>query len=157
MEVNPIWILLTRLADTSVIMFFSGVVVLFFLFKGHLRVIGRFLLVLLGTQLVVQLLKISTKVPRPDIGLVEAVGYAFPSGHAATAVAFYGFLGLWLSRKMDNWWFFYILAGLSFLIGVSRIALGVHTLFQVAVGWLIGWLFVWGVEEYRKAKFDKKV
>jgi membrane-associated phospholipid phosphatase len=95
-------------------------------------------------QLLVHLLKITFKVPRPDTALVELNSYAFPSGHAAGAAfmvtTIYLYLLVHLRPKLR-----FGLTALFLLIAViiawSRVALHVHTLDQIAVGFGIGILW----------------
>jgi undecaprenyl-diphosphatase len=81
---------------------------------------------------------------RPDdvIPLIQQGGYAFPSGHSVTSMAFYGLL-LFLvqtrmaDRKKANA-FSAVLILLIALIGPSRIYLGVHYPTDVLAGWMVG-------------------
>ncbi len=81
---------------------------------------------------------------RPDdvIPLIQQGGYAFPSGHSVTSMAFYGLL-LFLvqtrmaDRKKANA-FSVVLILLIALIGPSRIYLGVHYPTDVLAGWMVG-------------------
>lgn len=69
---------------------------------------------------------------------------SFPSGHAAIAIALYGFIlfTIWQHDKHHLRNPFIIgLFILILLIGVSRLYLGVHYLSDVLVGYVIG--FVW--------------
>ena len=90
-----------------------------------------------------QFLKLAFRIPRPwvrdpDFTIVEsaregASGYSFPSGHTQTAVGVYGGLarsgGGWLRRAA---------LVLAVLIPVSRLYLGVHTIWDVGVSAVIG-------------------
>ena len=69
---------------------------------------------------------------------VEATNYSTPSGHAQNSAAFYG----WLSGKLRRWWMLLVSTILVFLIGISRVYLGVHYLGDVLLGWGIGILMV---------------
>ena len=63
-------------------------------------------------------------------------GYSFPSGHAASSAALYGGFA-WEIRKR---WAIFISVILVLLIGVSRVAVGVHYPTDVLAGWGIGLL-----------------
>ena len=63
-------------------------------------------------------------------------GYSFPSGHAATAVSMYGSI----AREIRKRWTVFIAVILSLLIGVSRVAVGVHYPTDVLAGWAVGLL-----------------
>jgi membrane-associated phospholipid phosphatase len=65
--------------------------------------------------------------------------FGLPSGHAQTAATVWG----WLAVEIKKRWFTVAALILTFLIGLSRIYLGVHFLSDVLLGWLIGGLLVW--------------
>ena len=103
--------------------------------------------VLLAATLFTDLVKDYIARPRPGVDpLVAASGYSFPSGHSLSSAATYGLIGLvvWRSslplvvRRLA------VVIGvmLPFLIGLSRIALGVHYPSDVLGGWLAGIAFV---------------
>ena len=92
---------------------------------------------------------------RPSIvpHLREVASESFPSGHALTSAAVFLTLGVLLMRVSERRWTkFYLLAvamAATFLVGLSRIFLGVHYPTDVLAGWLIGlsWALVcWIVE-----------
>jgi undecaprenyl-diphosphatase len=79
------------------------------------------------------IIKSAVQRPRPSDTrrLIEATGYAMPSGHAmrSFASAFY------LQKKLPYKWLIWVLA---FLISLSRIFTGAHYPSDVLVGALIG-------------------
>ena len=96
-----------------------------------------------ATQAVVTLVKVIVERARPDSAeaLATAGGYAFPSGHSATAVALYGALALIVARHGDARVRRAAIAAavaLSVLVGVTRVYLGVHYPTDVLAGWLLG-------------------
>lgn len=84
--------------------------------------------------------------PRPVEAVLLEHSYAFPSGHATIAVAFYGYLAYLLIRGVESWrWRVNLLfgfTGLILLIGLSRMVLGVHYLSDVLGGYLIGGMWL---------------
>jgi membrane-associated phospholipid phosphatase len=90
------------------------------------------------------LLKFGFQSPRPFwstskvVGLVEANGFGFPSGHAQSAASNWGLLAASLKGKWIKW----LAAVIIILIGLSRVILGVHFLHDVMVGWIIGFLLL---------------
>lgn len=69
-----------------------------------------------------------------DIYNISAQGYSFPSGHSMNSAIVYGSLGAYSRKKVLT-----VLAFvLPFLIGLSRIVVGVHYPTDVIVGWLVG-------------------
>jgi membrane-associated phospholipid phosphatase len=90
-------------------------------------------------------LKLAFHGPRPywvsaDVKPMAAeTSFGVPSGHAQTAGSVWGTMA---SRLRKTW--AWIVAGvIIFLIGLSRIYLGVHFPHDVLAGWLIGGLLLW--------------
>ena len=87
---------------------------------------------------------------RPPLSgaLAAADGYAFPSGHAATAAAAFGVMAFLCAGPMRSWaGRMAVCAGaamLTTLVGISRVYLGVHWTTDVLGGWAFGvlWLAV---------------
>lgn len=99
--------------------------------------IGILLLVSGGTNFLLKLLFhsprphwVSTKVKN----LISAADFGFPSGHAQNASSLWGYIALEIKRK----WLRISVILIIFLIGLSRIILGVHFLHDVLGGWMIG-------------------
>jgi len=102
----------------------------------------------------------STNIPGSDHGFVEP-DYGFPSGHAQTAVSFWGHVGYEFKDKYE-----YkniqivpvIMSILIFLIAISRIIIGVHDLQDIIGGLLLGigflLLFMY-IEPYLTEQFNK--
>ncbi|MFC4145187.1 phosphatase PAP2 family protein [Micromonospora mangrovi] len=85
--------------------------------------------------------------PVVDVPITHAPGNSFPSGHALGSFVAYGALLLVFLPAMAPRWrrpAIAIVAVLVFLIGLTRIALGVHFVSDVLGGWLLGavWLGV---------------
>ena len=85
---------------------------------------------------------------RPDLlaPLVTESGYSFPSGHAALGMVGWGILAVLISRsRLPRAARAGIVAGIAvlvFLIGVSRVYLGVHYPTDVIAGWVLGGVVV---------------
>jgi membrane-associated phospholipid phosphatase len=69
-------------------------------------------------------------------------GPAFPSGHAQNALMFWGAIALKVHRK----WFTAFAVLLIFMIGFSRLYLGLHWPLDVIGGWAIGGALLFGFE-----------
>lgn len=65
--------------------------------------------------------------------------FGIPSGHAQNSVALWGIMAAAVRRP----WAWTAALLLSFLIGISRIYLGVHFIHDVVVGWLLGGALLW--------------
>ena len=71
--------------------------------------------------------------------------FGLPSGHAQTAASVWG----WLTIEIKKRWFTIIALIVIFLIGFSRLYLGVHFLTDVLLGWLLGGLLVWAFSAWK--------
>ncbi len=84
------------------------------------------------------LLKLAIANPRPDSSYwyqgVEETNYSTPSNHAQLSSTMYS----WFSLKIKTWWILILSIVLTFLIGISRVYLGVHYLEDVLIGWGVG-------------------
>ena len=103
------------------------------------RLAFRFLLILLAGDFLGSSLKLFWHQPRPYwLGGVKAIGsdafYGLPSTHALNSMGGWGFLAAnWRNRLFTAF-----AAILIFLIGYSRLYLGVHFPHDVLLGWLLG-------------------
>jgi membrane-associated phospholipid phosphatase len=111
--------------------------------------LGTLLTAVGGGTLLNGILKSIFSRPRPDFmnALYLETSYSFPSGHAMTAVFAYGAIAYLIAGSVTNRkWRAALYAStalLAFLIGFSRLYLGVHYLTDVLAGWAAGiaWLF----------------
>jgi membrane-associated phospholipid phosphatase len=105
---------------------------------------------LFGAMLLNTAAKHAVARPRPAAAwmAVSASGFAFPSGHATESTAVYGLLATLFAktgtrRRAKLGW---LTIGLliPFLVGVSRVYLGVHWPTDVLAGWALGsaWLAI---------------
>ncbi len=114
--------------------------------KSHY--IWPLVLSIIGNTATIYILKHLIARPRPIGGFLVESGYAFPSGHTASALLLYGFLlYVYMSYQHDKQKLRAIQIGcvlLILLIGVSRLYLGVHFLSDVLAGYVVGafWLLV---------------
>lgn len=98
------------------------------------------------------MLKFTMFQPRPywvstDVKAWSAeTSFGIPSGHAFHAAAVWGML----AANLRSRWGKIILFVVIFLIGFSRIFLGMHFISDVLLGWLLGALLVWGYLKLEK-------
>ena len=148
-SVGPAWVEeavrdVTALGSIIVVVILSGAVL------GYLLMLGRrgpALLVLIsvaGGTALNDLLKYIFARPRPDLVLhtTQVFSSSFPSGHAAVSAVVYLTLGALLARDAPSVAAkIYVMAVailIVFLVGVSRVFLGVHYPTDVLAGWCIG-------------------
>ena len=104
----------------------------------------RFLGIFMLGSFLQQALKAAFMIPRPWIidptfqavanAIPAASGYSFPSGHTLTACITLGGLAMLIKKK----WAYACALILTLLVAFSRMYLGVHTLLDVSVGFLLG-------------------
>ncbi len=147
--IGPAWLQImfrdiTPLGGYAVVMLISLAVIGYLLMDGK-RAAALWVLVSVGGGAVLSnLLKLAIERPRPDLvaRLVEVNTTSFPSGHATLAAVTYLTLGALLSRvearRRAKIYVLTVAVGLTFLIGVSRIYLGVHWPTDVLAGWCVG-------------------
>jgi membrane-associated phospholipid phosphatase len=120
--------------------------VLALFFIGKKRVALELLCIFAISRLFVFVTKALIDAPRPywiDDAVIAYASHAssgMPSGHAFMAVVIFG----WLWFRHPRSLILSLGAGtIIFLIGLSRVYLGVHYPSQVLVGWACGGLFLW--------------
>ena len=125
---------------------------------------------LLITLYLNELLKNFFKDPRPSTnvdpdkitaenpaGLIET-SYGLPSGHTSSAVGYWGYLAYHFKDKPKSLVVPIIMAIIVFLVGISRMIIGVHDLQDVVGGFALGFsallLFIY-LEPIVSAQFNK--
>lgn len=83
---------------------------------------------------------------RADINDIAAQGYSFPSAHSMNSVVIYGSLYSLIQKKIIR----VLTVILPVLIGLSRVALGVHYPTDVLAGWGLGLLILFLVPYVQK-------
>jgi len=147
--VGPPWVEeavrdITALGSIIVVVILSGAVIFYLLLLGRRGPALLLLISLAGGTALNDLLKYIFDRPRPDLVLHNAQVFtsSFPSGHAAVSAVVYLTLGALLAREAPSIAVkIYVMAVamfLVFLIGVSRIFLGLHYPTDVLAGWCIG-------------------
>jgi undecaprenyl-diphosphatase len=134
----------TALGGITVLVLVIGVAAGFLLINRAYHAVWVVLSASLGGLLVSVLLKGLFRRPRPDLvpHLVDAGLSSFPSGHTMNSATVYLTLGLLLaqvssSRRLKAY-LLAVAALLTFLVGVSRVYLGVHYPTDVLGGWSAG-------------------
>lgn len=105
-----------------------------------------FVLCVSGSAVTTWILKNVFERVRPDTALYTEPLFSFPSGHATTALALYGFIALFFALRVRRMWLsvfgsvFFV--SLAVVVGVSRLYLGVHYASDVVAGFAVAlaWL-----------------
>jgi membrane-associated phospholipid phosphatase len=119
---------------------------------------------MLGAAILNTTLKLTFKRPRPVpfFNLLAPESFSFPSGHSLASFCFFGALATILAARIHNrtihitvWT---IASVLVFLIGLSRIYLGVHYTTDVIAGFTAAliWILTVGFVERRITSFRKQ-
>lgn len=135
---------ITALGSSTILTIIVLFVVLYLAFKKEIRSIIFVLTAAIGGGVLVQILKFLFARPRPEIvpQLVSEISMSFPSGHSAMSAVVYLSLAVLISRieTSKKMRVFFISSALiiTFIVGLSRIYLGVHYPTDVLAGWMIG-------------------
>ena len=143
---TPIMVGITYLGDWQVI---SGLCILFLILQRTRQEWGYPLAIsAVTTTILNRILKHLVQRPRPEeaLHLILQGGYSFPSGHSASSFAFYAMLiyliNVYVENKRTAAILTAMLSVIIFLIGTSRIYLGVHYPTDVLGGWSEGMVVV---------------
>jgi undecaprenyl-diphosphatase len=123
---------------------------LYYLFiRKHRWYSLRVPVVSIGSFVVMSLLKLYFSRARPDDPVYRAaMGFSFPSGHAMSAMTFYGLIIFLVWKNVENtalkWTLTILLIIFIHLIGFSRVYLRVHYASDVIAGFSLGliWLIL---------------
>ncbi|WP_324719092.1 phosphatase PAP2 family protein [Salinimicrobium sp. HB62] len=145
---NNFFQFVTDLGDVYAYIVATTLAAIFFFFKLKNK---KFILQLLGVLILSALANMALKEAfdraRPTIEhMVVVKTLSYPSGHAMSAMAFYGFLiYLVFHIKMSKWLRIFLtllFSALIFFIGLSRIYLGVHFPSDVVGGFTAGLIWI---------------
>lgn len=152
-RVTPVIKVITGIGDTICIVIIT--IICFIIFRDK-KINLSIIINLINSVILNNLLKIIFMRPRPNINvLVQENTYSFPSGHSMISLAFYGYLiyliYYYVSNKNLKWGLICLLSIVIFLIGFSRIYLGVHYVTDVIGGFCfsIAYLIVY-ISIYKK-------
>ncbi len=146
---GPIWLEeavrdISALGSFVVLALFIGFVGIFLLLIRRYKAAYFVLAATLSGAWVSHSLKVFFSRPRPDIVShgTNVLTYSFPSGHSLLSAVVYMTLGALLTelvtRKRLKSYFLLVGLFLTFIVGLSRIYLGVHYPSDVIAGWCVG-------------------
>jgi undecaprenyl-diphosphatase len=151
-DYQPAWLhepvlLLTRLANGETIAIVGALAIGYFTVRRRYGTAATVAITLVGGWGLVEGLKALFDRPRPELRVLDEPGLSFPSGHAFFSLTLYGLLAYLLAReapwgrKRAVWTGVIVLA---FLVGMSRMLLGVHYPSDVAAGFCAAAFWLWG-------------
>jgi len=139
---TKIFNLITKLGNWYI---FIIITLLFLIFKDK-KSFKYISINLMLVTLINQLLKILFQRPRPELNMIAATGYSFPSGHSMVSMAFYGFLIYLILKskhtKLDKIISTIILLFIILGIGFSRVYLGAHYMTDVLAGFTLAIIYL---------------
>ena len=162
MPAGPAWLTkmmvdITALGGVTVLALLVTLVVIYLALRRKFRTAAFVTVSILGGWALSSALKLGIARPRPEVvqHLVEVTDMSFPSGHAMLSAITYLTLGAMLSRLEDRpslrYFFPLVAVFLTFIIGLSRIYLGVHYPTDVLGGWAAG--TVWACASWFVARW----
>ena len=157
---------ITALGSAVVLILLTLLILGFLLMSGRMRVAALIAVATAGGQALNLTLKNAFERARPDsaLHLVEVTSTSFPSGHSMASSIFYLTTGALLARmaprRREKTYFVGAALLITFMIGFSRVYLGVHYPTDVLAGWSAGtaWALVcWFVADWlgRRGKLRK--
>ena len=154
---------ITAMGSAVVLIIMTVLVLVYLMMSGRMRVAALIAVSTAGGQALNLTLKHSFARARPDaaLHLVEVSSTSFPSGHSMASSIFYLTIGALLARtaqrRREKAYFFIAALFITFLIGFSRVYLGVHYPTDVLAGWSAGtaWAMVcWFVADWLGRRGD---
>ena len=138
--------IVTFFGDAGVVLTIAGTLSVILFFRQRWVCILGLWMSIVCSESVTLLGKVFFQRARPTnaLALIQETSYSFPSGHATSAVALYGFIAYLLVRFEKSWpqriFVLVVTIAIIGLIDVSRLYLGVHYLSDVLAGDLVGWI-----------------
>lgn len=156
---------ITALGGGPVLALLTGIVLGYLWARGRWRAGWVLAAGFVGSFLWTAILKAAIDRPRPRLvtHLTEVSSASFPSGHSAMSAATYLALGMLLARAHEQRrvkvYLVCAMAFVVFLVGVSRVYMGVHWPTDVLAGWALGtlwaiaiWTLAWWLESRRATR-----
>jgi undecaprenyl-diphosphatase len=145
--IEPVLFDLTALGGPTVLSLVVLAVIGFLVLQTRYRTAAVIFLTSASGAIASMVLKHTFERPRPSIvpHLRQVVSSSFPSGHAMQSAIVYLTLAAMLmrvaERRLTKLYILAVATLLTFLVGASRVYLGVHYPTDVVGGWILG--FIW--------------
>jgi undecaprenyl-diphosphatase len=160
--IGPEWVQsmvrdVTALGGVIVLLMVVGSVAGFLLLVRRYHMMWLMLVATIGATAINSTIKGMVDRPRPTIvpQLTDVSHESFPSGHSAMSAAVYltlgGLLAQTVSRRRIKLYFIGVAMAVTFMVGFSRICLGVHYPTDVLAGWAVG--LVWALLCWLAARY----
>jgi undecaprenyl-diphosphatase len=155
------FLVFTFMGDSSFILSVTALLGIIFFYKKWFAYFLLFSGTMFGSAVSTSLLKILAHRARPSFSpLIPENAFSFPSGHATLSVAFFGLIAYLSASNVRtrtmrvNIFFVWLFA--VFIIGLSRLYLGVHYPTDILAGYLAGLFFLcFGIGLFER--FAKKI
>jgi undecaprenyl-diphosphatase len=170
-SIGPEWFVglnkdVAALGGFPVLFIFMAIIIIYYNLRKESRRLWRLLFIMVGGCILMLIAKtfFAHDIPDDPIEIVTNSISSFPSGHAMIGTIFYTTLAVTISRRQHSHKTkrFTLISGIVivFLIGVSRILPGNHSVADVFAGWSLGmiWLCLcWILERRIKKRLKEKV
>ncbi len=169
---GPVWLPgvvrdITALGSGAVLAIVVLIVTLYLILLKKYNAVLLVLGATIGGTILVTVIKLIVGRARPNVvpALMTETSLSFPSGHSAMSAVVYLSLAALLARMEFSYkikiYIMTIALLLTFMIGLTRIFLGVHYPTDVLGGWAIGiawatfcWFIAWYLENKKNVKVD---
>lgn len=168
-SIGPEWFVglnkdVAALGGFPVLFIFLAIIIIYYNLRKESRRLWRLLFIMVGGCILMLIAKtfFALEIPDDPIEIITNSISSFPSGHAMMGTIFYTTLAVTISRRQHSHKTkrFTLVSGIViiFLIGVSRILPGNHSVTDVFAGWSLGviWLCLCWILERRVKKQLKK-
>ncbi|MCM3003443.1 phosphatase PAP2 family protein [Priestia koreensis] len=159
-EFTALFVFMSTLGSWKVTGVIGIIICLYLLVKKQNHAASLLAIIYIMSRVLNWIVKELVHRPRPTVEhLVAASSYSFPSGHAMNSMSFFGFilvLILYYQKRSVGRALACILLGIIiFLIGLSRIYVGVHFFTDVLAGFALGFTLVTVFKILLKKKLPK--
>ncbi len=145
------FVLLTKLGDTSTYFILLAPVAIYLIYKRNYKLLFTLFFAVLAATISMKIFKHIFQRERPfEFFVYMQGGFSYPSGHSTVSAALYWTLAKLCVINKKSKFVTAIFIVIPFLIGLSRLVLGVHWPTDVLIGLLLGFsISLLSVEIYK--------